>query len=145
VACWSPRFLFTWKAAVLAAAVMAMPLVARTARAAFAEVDPRLELMGRSNGQGPLTVFRRITLPLARHGLLAAALLGFGRAMGEFGATVIVAGIIPGETETLSLAIFQEIQLGNSAGALELVAIATLLSFLLIWTTERLLRRKASP
>jgi molybdate transport system permease protein len=65
--------------------------------------------------------------------------------MGEFGATVIVAGIIPGETETLSLAIFQEIQLGNSAGALELVAIATLLSFLLIWTTERLLRRKASP
>lgn len=141
---WSPEFLFTWKAAVLSAAVMALPLVARTARAAFAEVDPRLELMGRSIGLGSLAVFQRITLPLARRGLLAACLLGFGRAMGEFGATVIVAGIIPGETETLSLAIFQEIQLGNSAGALQLVAVATLLSFLLVWTTERLLRRRVS-
>jgi molybdate transport system permease protein len=137
-----PHVLFTWKVAVLSAAVMALPLVARTARAAFDEVDPRLERMGRSSGLRPLTVFRRITLPLAQRGLLAACLLGLGRAMGEFGATVIVAGIVPGETETLSLAIFQQIQLGNSTGALQLVGLATVLSFLLVWGTERLLRRR---
>jgi molybdate transport system permease protein len=139
---WSPAVLFTWKAAVLAASVMALPLVARTARTAFEEVDPRLEWMGRSVGLSRGRVFWKITLPLAQRGLLAAVLLGFGRALGEFGATVIVAGNIPGETQTLALAIFQEIQLGDTQAALRLVLLTTLIAFLLVWTVERLLQRQ---
>ncbi len=99
--------LLTWKGAVAASAVMALPLVARTSRVAFEEIDPRLEAMGRTLGLGPVRTFVTITLPLARRGLLAAALLGFARALGEFGATVIVAGNIPGRTQTLALAIFR--------------------------------------
>jgi molybdate transport system permease protein len=109
-----PGLLFTWKAAVLASTVVALPLVARTARTAFEEVDPRLELMARTLGFSRARTLLRVTLPLARRGLLAAVALGFGRALGEFGATVIVAGNIPGRTQTLALAIFSEIQLGNT-------------------------------
>lgn len=133
--------LFTWRAAVLASAVVALPLVARTARTAFQEVEPRLELMARTLGLSPVATFFRVTLPLARRGLLAATALGFGRALGEFGATVIVAGNIPGRTQTLSLAIFSEIQLGHTQAALRLVALTVALAFLLMWWIERLLRR----
>jgi len=133
--------LLTWKGAVAASAVMSLPLVARTARVAFEEVDPRLEGMARTLGLGPLRTFVTITLPLARRGLLAAALLGFARALGEFGATVIVAGNIPGRTQTLALAIFSEIQLGDTTAALELVAITVGIAFALTWGVERLLRR----
>lgn len=132
--------LFTWRAAVLASAVVALPLVARTARTAFQEVEPRLELMARTLGLSPVATFFRVTLPLARRGLLAATALGFGRALGEFGATVIVAGNIPGRTQTLSLAIFSEIQLGHTQAALRLVALTVALAFLLMWWIERLLR-----
>lgn len=132
--------LFTWRAAVLASAVVALPLVARTARTAFQEVEPRLELMARTLGLSPVATFFRVTLPLARRGLLAATALGFGRALGEFGATVIVAGNIPGRTQTLSLAIFSEIQLGHTEAALRLVALTVALAFLLMWWIERLLR-----
>ncbi|MFN0008037.1 MAG: molybdate ABC transporter permease subunit [Planctomycetota bacterium] len=133
--------LFTWRAAVLASAVVALPLVARTARTAFEEVDPRLELMARSLGLSRARTFVAVTLPLARRGLLAAAALGFGRALGEFGATVIVAGNIPGRTQTIALAIFSEIQLGETDAALRLVAITVAIAFLLMWGIERLLRR----
>jgi molybdate transport system permease protein len=133
--------LFTWRAAVLASAVMALPLVARTARTAFEEVDPRLEKMGRTLGMSSSRVFLWVTMPLARRGLWAAIALGFGRALGEFGATVIVAGNIPGRTQTLALAIFSEIQLGNTDEALRLVAITVGIAFLLMWLIERLLRR----
>jgi molybdate transport system permease protein len=136
-----PGLLFTWRAAVLASAVVALPLVARTARAAFEEVDPRMELMARTLGFSRLRTFLSVTLPLARRGLLASVALGFGRALGEFGATVIVAGNIPGRTQTLSLAIFSEIQLGNTDEALRLVAITVGIAFLLMWGVERLLRR----
>lgn len=139
---WSPSVLFTWKAAVLASTVMALPLVARTARTAFEQVEPRLEWMGRSVGLSRGQVFVKITLPLASPGLLAAVLLGFGRSLGEFGATVIIAGNIPGETQTLALAIFQEIQLGDTRAALQLVALTTVLAFLLVWTIERLLKHQ---
>jgi molybdate transport system permease protein len=132
--------LFTWRAAVLASMVVALPLVARTARAAFEGVEPRLELMARTLGFSRTRTFLTVTLPLARRGLLAAVALGFGRALGEFGATVIVAGNIPGRTQTLSLAIFSEIQLGNDAAALRLVAITVVLAFALMWLIERLLR-----
>ncbi len=133
--------LFTWKGAVLASVVVSLPLVARTARAAFEDVDPRLESMARTIGMSRPRTFIAVTLPLARRGLLAAATLGFGRALGEFGATVIVAGNIPGRTQTLSLAIFSEIQLGDTSAALRLVAITILVAFVLMWWTERLLRR----
>lgn len=137
-----PDLLFTWRAAVLASAVVALPLVSRTARAAFEEVDPRLELMVRTLGFSRLRTFLCVTLPLARRGLLAAVVLGFGRALGEFGATVIVAGNIPGRTQTLSLAIFSEIQLGDTRAALRLVALCMVLAFTLVFMVERLLARE---
>lgn len=132
---------FTWKGAVLASVVVAMPLVARTARTAFEEVDPRLESMARTIGMSPVRTFVAVTLPLARRGLLAATALGFGRALGEFGATVIVAGNMPGRTQTLSLAIFSEIQLGDTRAAMQLVAITVGIAFVLMFWIERLLRR----
>jgi molybdate transport system permease protein len=124
--------------AVVASAVVAFPLAARSARAAFEVVDPRLERMARSLGMSPTAVFARVTVPLAGRGLLAALALAFGRALGEFGATVIVAGNIPGRTQTLALAIFDEIQLGDERGALTLVGVACVLAFLVMWTVERL-------
>ncbi len=134
--------LFTWKGAVLASAVMALPLVVRTARLAFEEVDPRLESMARTLGLGPLRTFAEVTLPLARRGLAAAAVLGFTRALGEFGATVIVAGNIPGETQTLALAIFSDMQVGRDSEAMTLVAITVVLAFAALWTVELLLHRR---
>jgi molybdate transport system permease protein len=137
-----PDLLFTWKGAVLASAIMSLPLVSRTARVAFEEVDPRLEAMARTLGLGPLRTFVAVTLPLARRGLLAAAVLGFSRALGEFGATIIVAGNIPGKTQTLALAIFSEMQMGRDPEALRLVAITVVLAFAAVWTVELLLRRR---
>jgi molybdate transport system permease protein len=132
--------LLTWRGAVVAAAVMSLPLVARTARVAFEGVDPRLEGMARTLGYGPARSFMEITVPLARRGLLAATVVGFSRALGEFGATVIVAGNIPGRTQTLALAIFSDIQSGRGEEARGLLAVTTLLAFAGIYTTERLLR-----
>ena len=133
--------LFTLRGAVLAAAIMSLPLVARTARVAFEEVDPRLEAMARTLGLGPLRAFVRVTLPLARRGLLAAALLGFTRALGEFGATIVVAGSIPGRTQTLALAIFADMQAGRDRDAMTLVAITVVVAFAAMWSVEALLRR----
>ena len=134
--------LFTWKGAVVASAVMSLPLVVRTARLTFEEVDPRLEAMARTLGLGPLRTFAEVTLPLARRGLAAAALLGFTRALGEFGATVIVAGNIPGKTQTLALAIFSDMQIGHDREALTLVGVTVLLAFGALWTVEILLRKR---
>lgn len=133
--------LFTWKAAALASAVMSLPLVVRTARVAFEEVDPRLEGMARTLGFGRFRVLMRVTLPLARRGLFAAAVLGFSRALGEFGATIVVAGNIPGRTQTLSLAIFQEMELAHDATAMRLVGITAAIAFAAVWTAEWLRRR----
>jgi molybdate transport system permease protein len=135
-----PGLLLTWKAAALASAIMALPLVARTARVAFERVDPRLEAVARTLGVGRWRAFLGVTLPLARSGLLAAAILGFGRALGEFGATVIVAGNIPGRTQTLALAIFNDMQVGRDREAMILVGITVVLAFAAIWCVEFLLR-----
>jgi molybdate transport system permease protein len=132
--------LFTQRGAALAAALMALPLVARTARVAFEQVDPRLEGLARTLGLSPGRVLLRVTLPLARRGLLAAAILGFSRALGEFGATIIVAGNIPGRTQTLALAIFSEMQLGHDRAALHLVAVTVALAFVAVWTVEVMMR-----
>src|SRR6185503_2326749 len=133
--------LLTWKGAVLAAAVMSLPLVVRTARVAFEEVDPRLETLAQTLGLSPLRTLVEITLPLARRGLFAAALLGFARALGEFGATVIVAGNIPGRTQTLALAIFSDLQAGDDRRAQWLVGFTVVIAFAAVYAVEGLLRR----
>ena len=132
-----PGVLFTLRGAILASAVVSFPLVARSARAAFEQVDPRLEKMAQSLGSSPWRTFASVSLPLARRGLIGAQALGFGRAIGEFGATVIVAGNIPGRTQTLALAIFNDIQVGDQRHALLLVGLTTVLAFALLWSTER--------
>jgi molybdate transport system permease protein len=136
--------LLSWRGAVIAAAVMSFPLIARTARVAFEAVPPRLEAMGASLGWSRAQVWMRTTLPLAKRGLLAAVLLGFTRAIGEFGATVIVAGNIPGRTQTLALAIFDDIQLGRDDRALASVAICVAIAFAAVFTAERALRTPRS-
>lgn len=136
--------LLTWRGAVIAAALMSFPLVARTARLAFEAVPARMEAMGASLGWSRREVWRRVTLPLARRGLLAAVLLGFTRAIGEFGATVIVAGSIPGRTQTLALAIFDDIQVGRDERALASVAVCVAIAFVAVFIAERALRSTRS-
>ena len=132
------NILLTWKAAVIAASVMSLPLVARTARVTFEGVDPRLELAARTLGFGPFAVFFRFSLPLARRGLLAALILGFTRAVGEFGATVTLAGNIPGRTQTLASAIYSAQQRGDLSRADGLMIAALMLGLLAIWASETL-------
>jgi molybdate transport system permease protein len=132
---------FTWKAVVLATAVMSFPLLVRSARTSFEEVDPRLVGLARTLGSGPLGAFLRVTLPLARRGILAGTALAFSRALGEFGATILVAGNIPGRTQTLALAIFQEVQSGRDGRAARLAAWTVALAFAALWTADWLYRR----
>ena len=132
--------LLTWKGATLASAVMASPLVVRTARVAFESVDPRLEGRSRTLGVGAFETFWRVTLPLAGRGVLAALVLGFARALGEFGATIIVAGNLD-ETRTLALAIFGAEQAGRSDEARVLMWIALAVGFAAVAATEALSRR----
>jgi molybdate transport system permease protein len=131
---------FTWRAVVIASAVVAFPLLVRTVRTSFEGIDPRLESLARTLGRGPLYVFFTVTLPLASRGIVAGAILAFSRALGEFGATILVAGNIPGETQTLSLAIFQLVQIGRDAEAYRLAAITVAVAFAAIWFSERLVR-----
>lgn len=135
------EIVFTWKAVVLASAVMAFPLLVRTARTAFEDVAARYENTARTLGAGGWDLFWSVTLPLARRGLLAGALLAFARALGEFGATIMLAGMIPGETVTLALGIYHEIQLGNDSAAMVLLAISALLAFGSVMASDRLLRK----
>ena len=136
------EIMFTWRAAVLASAVMSLPLLVRSARAAFEEVDPRLLEVARTLGDGPLRVFRRVALPLAWRGIVGGVLLSFCRALGEFGATILIAGNIPGRTQTLALAIFHRSQVGREADALRLVAMVCFVALAAVYVTERLARRR---
>ena len=122
------RIVLTWFAAALAAAVVSFPLVARAFITAMEGVDERVERSARSLGAGPMRAFFTITLPIARRGLLAGALLGFVRALSEFGATIVVAGNVRGETQTLPLAIYENIQLGRDSQTLLLVALSVALA-----------------
>lgn len=135
--------LLTWKAAVLAAAIMALPLVVRTARVAFEGVDPELEQMARTLGFGPCSTFIRFSLPLAGRGILAAGILGFTRAIGEFGATVMIAGNIPGQSQTLASAIYTSQQVGNDKQAYALIGVAVAIGFIAIFSAETLSQRKS--
>jgi molybdate transport system permease protein len=137
----APGVVFTFRAVVIATAVMSFPLLVRSARTAFEEVDPRLLQVARTLGASRFRTFREVALPLAKRGVLSGLILAFSRALGEFGATILVAGNIPGETQTLALAIFQRTQAGDDAGALRLVAVTVALAFVAIWSTELLTRR----
>ncbi|MBU6270023.1 MAG: molybdate ABC transporter permease subunit [Betaproteobacteria bacterium] len=119
------RLIFTWQAAVIAAAVVSFPLVFKAARAAFEQVDPALEQAARTLGVAELAVFFRVSLPLAWRGILAGVLLAFARALGEFGATLMVAGSIAGQTRTLSLAVYEAAQAGQDDTAAFLVAVTS--------------------
>jgi molybdate transport system permease protein len=137
------ELLFTGKAVVLATSVMSFPLLVRSARTAFEEVDPRLVGLARTLGCGPIAAFFRVTLPLAWRGVLAGTVLAFSRALGEFGATIMIAGNIPGRTQTLALAIFQYNQTGRDERALVLAGATVALAFATLWTTEWVTRRRA--
>jgi molybdate transport system permease protein len=133
---------FTWRAVLIALGVMSFPLLVRSARVAFEEVNQRLEQVAQTLGAGPWRVFFTITLPLAKRGIAGGMLLAFARALGEFGATIMVAGNIPGRTSTLSLAIFHSVQLGEDSKAFRLLAWSVALAFGAVWTSEITIRRK---
>lgn len=135
---------FTWRAVVVAMMVMSFPLLVRAARVAFEEVDPRLEQIARTLGARDARVFVTITVPLAARGIVSGMLLAFARAIGEFGATILVAGNIPGRTTTLSLAIYNFVQLGRDADAYRLLAISVVIAFAAVWIAEAFLRRKGA-
>jgi molybdate transport system permease protein len=132
------RLVFTWGAAAVAAAVVGLPLMVQTARAAIAGVDPALEQAARTLGSSEPAVLWRVTLPLARRGILAGLTLGAARALGEFGATLMVAGSIPGRTQTLPLAIYDAVQLREYDQANLMVALMTALAFAGLWWVRRI-------
>jgi molybdate transport system permease protein len=134
--------IFTWRAVLLALGVMSFPLLVRSARIAFEAINPRLEQIARTLGAGEFRVFCTVTAPLAWRGILGGMLLAFARALGEFGATIMVAGNIPGQTSTLSLDIFQSVQLGQDAHAFRMLGISVAFAFAAVWASEWLLRRK---
>ena len=136
------EIVFNWKGVLIAMAVMSFPLLVRSVRISFADVNPRLEQIAATLGASPLRIFFVITVPLAYKGIVAGALLAFSRALGEFGATILLAGNIPGRTQTLSLAIYNFVQLGKDADAYVLLAITVALAFSFVWVSEWLLRTR---
>ncbi len=132
------NLIFTWQGAVIAATVVAFPLVFKPARAAFEAVDGQLEQAARVLGVSELSIFFRITLPLAWRGILAGVLLAFARALGEFGATLMVAGSIPGKTQTLSIAVYEAVQAGKDDTANMLVIITSIVCVVVLLTASRL-------
>jgi molybdate transport system permease protein len=135
---------FTWGAAALAAAVVSLPLVVRSFTAALAGVDPRLEIAARGLGAGSVRTFLTVTLPLAYRGVIAGALLGFVRALSEFGATIVVAGNIPGRTQTVPSAIFTRISAGDTGAAWRLALVSVVLGVLALAIHNWLLKRSAN-
>ena len=121
---------FTWVASAIAASVVSFPLMVRAIIVAMQGVDTTLERSARSVGAGPIRTFLQITLPLCYYGLVAGILLGFVRAIGEFGATIVVAGNIPGRTQTIPLAIYSKVQLGKDSEAINLIIISTVLAII---------------
>jgi molybdate transport system permease protein len=136
------EIVFTWRAVVIAMGVMSFPLLVRTARVAFQEINPRLEQIARTLGAGEMRVFFTVSLPLAGRGIVAGTLLAFARALGEFGATIMVAGNIPGRTSTIALSIYENVLLGQDTAAYRLLAVAVAMAFAAVWTSEFLMRRR---
>lgn len=132
------RLIFTWQAAVIAATIVSFPLVFKAARAAFENVDPQLEDAARTLGLGEWALFFRVSLPLAWRGILAGLLLAFARALGEFGATLMVAGSIAGKTQTLSIAVYEAVQAGQDHTANFLVAVTSITCMAVLLSAGRL-------
>ena len=132
------NLIFTWQGAVVAATLVAFPLVLRSARAAFEGVDPQLERAARVLGLGEWAVFFRVTLPMAWPGILAGTLLVFARSLGEFGATLMVAGSIPGKTQTLSIAVYEAVAAGQDSIANALVVITSVTCIVVLLVAGRL-------
>ena len=129
---------FTWKAVVIAMMVVSFPLVARSARSGIEQVDRRYEDLAATLGATPFRILRTITLPLASRGIVAGAILGFSRALGEFGATIMVAGAIPGRTQTLAVGIYTFVETGREEAAWGLIVLSALLAFGAIYVSNRL-------
>jgi molybdate transport system permease protein len=137
---WGISLIFTWQGAALAAAVVSLPLIYKSARAAFEGVDPHFEDAARTLGLSEAGVFLRVSLPLAWRGILAGAMMAFARAMGEFGATLMVAGNLPGKTQTLSLAVYDAMQSGNDQAATILVIIISTVCLAILVVSSRALK-----
>lgn len=135
------QLVFTWQGAVIASASVAFPLVYRAARTALDGVDHHLESAARVLGASDVKVFFRVTLPLAWRGILAGTMLAFARAMGEFGATLMIAGSIPGRTQTISIAIYEAVQAGQDAMANFLVLVTSIVCISVLVASGRLLQR----
>ncbi len=135
---------FTWKAVVLAMAIMGLPMLVRTARAGFEQVNARFEDVAATLGAPPARIFLTISLPLAWPSVLAGAVLAFARALGEFGATIIVAGNIPGATRTLAVAIYGYAETGQDSLAFALILVSVAIAFAALWTANRLVERSAT-
>lgn len=133
---------FTWKAVVIAMMVVSFPLVARSVRSGIEQVDRRYEDLAATLGAGPFRILRTITLPLASRGIVAGAILGFSRALGEFGATIMVAGAIPGRTQTLAVGIYTFVETGREEAAWGLLLLSALLAFGAIYLSNRLVTVK---
>ena len=132
------NLIFTWQGAVIAASLVSFPLVLKAARGAFEGVDPQLERAGRVLGLGELALFFRVTVPMAWPGILAGTLLVFARSLGEFGATLMVAGSIPGRTQTLSIAVYEAVQAGQDGQANVLVLITSVTCIIVLLVAGRL-------
>lgn len=132
--------MFTWQGAVIAASIVSLPMVLKSARAAFEGVPRDLEDAARTLGHSETSVFFRVTLPLAWRGVLAGAMLAFARAMGEFGATLMVAGDLPGRTQTLSLAIYDAVQAGNDSLGMKFVLITSVVCMAMLVFSGKLLK-----
>lgn len=136
------NLMFTWQGAVIAASVVSLPLIYKAARAAFEEVDGRFAHAARTLGAGEFEVFWRIALPLAIRGIAAGLMMAFARAMGEFGATLMIAGNLPGKTQTLSIAVYEAVQAGNDAQALWLTLVISLVCMTVLVISGRLLQAR---
>lgn len=133
---WTP--IFTWQAAVLASVLVSMPLMVKTSKAAFQSVDPNLELVSLTLGKSPVETFFKVSVPLAGKGLVAGLALSFTRAIGEFGATLMVAGNIPGKTQTIPLLIYQATQTGENSLVYFLVVLLSLFCLAVVLLSNRL-------
>jgi len=140
---WGIEIIFTWKAVVLALAIMAFPLLLRCIRTAFEEVPRHLEEAAATLGKTPWQVFSRVSVPLARRGIAAGLVLGFARALGEFGATMMVAGLIPGVTETIPLAIYRSFHAGNDERVWMLAGVSAAIAFVALWIAGRLTKGRS--
>ncbi|RYF06673.1 MAG: molybdate ABC transporter permease subunit [Comamonadaceae bacterium] len=136
------NLMFTWQGAVIAAALVSLPLIYKAARAAFEDVDGWFLHAARTLGAGELEVFMRVSLPLAVRGITAGLMLAFARAMGEFGATLMIAGNLPGKTQTLSIAIYDAVQAGRDAQALWLTLVISVVCVVVLVVSSRVLQAR---